>query len=260
MVNGLVGMECLGVAFLFLGFSFSDPNINYILSRVRIAYDENQRMHHCILRTVQMGDCKDQAEFEYRKRKQEFFVQDLLGYGIQSFMIDEYHEITEILENLEKQYRRDTVFVSGAAHNYAPKGEEESHEFVAELSKAIIKNNFRVVSGFGLGIDAHGAEFHQDEGLAVESDALLGEQGRTRGSDAHDEVGGQHERPEKGQDDQRKENVHGALGELRPRVAPEAFPEDQVGRAHGRNRDASRDLLVDFFALAHVDTGEAAAQ
>ena len=99
-----------------------------------------------------MKDCEDQAEFEYRKRKQEYFIKDLLGYGIQSLMIDEYHEITEILEGLEQQYRRDTVFISGAAHIYEPRDEEETHEFVANLSKAILKENFRVVSGFGLGI------------------------------------------------------------------------------------------------------------
>ncbi|WP_299845265.1 SIR2 family protein [uncultured Roseovarius sp.] len=150
-INALTG-DITSKTFLFLGFSFSDPNIDYILSRVRIAYDENQRMHHCILRTVQLKDCKDQADFEYRKRKQEYFVQDLLGYGIQSLMIDEYHEITEILESLEKQYRRDTVFISGAAHSYDPRTEEETHQFVADLSKAIIKEGFRVVSGFGLGI------------------------------------------------------------------------------------------------------------
>ena len=82
-INALTG-DITSKTFLFLGFSFSDPNIDYILSRVRIAYDENQRMHHCILRTVQMDDCQDQAEFEYRKRKQDYFVRDLLGYGIQS--------------------------------------------------------------------------------------------------------------------------------------------------------------------------------
>ena len=41
-------------------------------------------------------------------------------------MIEEYQEITEILQELEKQYRRDTVFISGAAHSYEPRNEEET--------------------------------------------------------------------------------------------------------------------------------------
>jgi len=36
--------------FLFLGFSFKDPNIDYILSRVRALYEEHQRRHYCILK------------------------------------------------------------------------------------------------------------------------------------------------------------------------------------------------------------------
>jgi len=150
-INALTG-DITSKTFLFLGFSFSDPNIDFILSRVRIAYDKNQRLHHCILRTVQTQDCEDQADFEYRKRKQDLFVQDLLGYGIEAFMIDNYGEITEILEGLEKQYRRNTVFISGAAHDYSPRGAEKSNEFIFNLSKEIVENGFNVVSGFGLGI------------------------------------------------------------------------------------------------------------
>src|ERR1700687_1416979 len=32
--------------FLFLGFSFTDPNIDYILSRVRVQYEQHQRHHY----------------------------------------------------------------------------------------------------------------------------------------------------------------------------------------------------------------------
>ena len=38
--------------FLFLGFSFTDPNIDYILSRVRVQYEQHQRHHYCIQKKV----------------------------------------------------------------------------------------------------------------------------------------------------------------------------------------------------------------
>ena len=63
-INVLTG-DITSKKFLFLGFSFTDPNLDYILSRVRIAYDESQRMHHCILRNIQIQDREDQAEFEF---------------------------------------------------------------------------------------------------------------------------------------------------------------------------------------------------
>lgn len=150
-INALSG-DLISKTFLFLGFSFTDPNLDYILSRVRVAYDKDQRQHHCILRNIQRPDCTDDADFEYRKRKQELFIQDLLRFGIKTFMIDDFIEITEILEGVEKQYRQNTVFISGAAHDYSPKTFEESNEFVFNLSKKIIESDFNIVSGFGLGI------------------------------------------------------------------------------------------------------------
>src|SRR5260370_19635412 len=38
--------------FLFLGFSFTDPNIDYILSHLRVQYEQNQRHHYCLHRKV----------------------------------------------------------------------------------------------------------------------------------------------------------------------------------------------------------------
>ena len=35
--------------FLFLGFSFTDPNIDYILSRIRGLLGQNQRGHYCVI-------------------------------------------------------------------------------------------------------------------------------------------------------------------------------------------------------------------
>ncbi len=150
-INALSG-DLTSKTFLFLGFSFTDPNLDYILSRVRIAYDNHQRQHHCILRNIQRSICDDDADFEYQKRKQGLFIQDLLRFGIKSFMVDSFEEITEILEGVEKQYRRNTVFISGAAHDYSPRSDEDSNEFVSNLSKEVIESGFNIVSGFGLGI------------------------------------------------------------------------------------------------------------
>lgn len=42
--------DLIAKTFLFLGFSFTDPNLEYILSRVRIQFAQDQRQHYCILR------------------------------------------------------------------------------------------------------------------------------------------------------------------------------------------------------------------
>ncbi len=150
-LNALSG-DLTSKTFLFLGFSFTDPNLDYILSRVRVAYNKDQRQHYCILRNVKKLDNEDQADFEYRTRKQELFTQDLLRFGIKTFFIDDYTEITTILSELEHKYKRKTIFISGAAHDYGKWGKENSEKFVYNLSKDIASAGYRIVSGFGLGI------------------------------------------------------------------------------------------------------------
>ncbi|MGB2786124.1 SIR2 family protein [Psychrobacter sp.] len=138
--------------FLFLGFSFSDPNIDYILSRIRLSHGNNQSEHYCILKnTTQLPD-EQQADFEYRERKQELFINDLRRFGIQTVLIDEYEEITEILLEVEKVQKQKTIFISGAAEDYAPYSQLEVEVFVSSLTQEILKLGYRVVTGFGLGI------------------------------------------------------------------------------------------------------------
>ncbi|TOJ41662.1 hypothetical protein CGI42_23370, partial [Vibrio parahaemolyticus] len=48
-LNALSG-DLISKTFLFIGFSFTDPNLDYILSRVRIAYSRDQRPHYCLLK------------------------------------------------------------------------------------------------------------------------------------------------------------------------------------------------------------------
>lgn len=150
-LDALTG-DLISKAFLFLGFSFTDPNLDYILSRVRVAYSKDQRQHNCILRSVRRDKGEKKADYEYRQRKQELFVQDLLRFGIKAHLVAEYSEITEILRAVEKQYRRDTVFISGAAHDYSPHGKDNANAFVYGLSRDIVKAGLKIVSGFGLGL------------------------------------------------------------------------------------------------------------
>lgn len=150
-LNALSG-DLISKTFLFLGFSFADPNIDYILSRVRIAYSTDQRPHYCLLKTIEKKQSESDADFEYRQRKQELFIQDLLRFGVKSVMIDQYTEVTEILHELEIKIKSKSIFISGAAKEYAPYEKNESEKFVYELSKELVSKDYRIVSGFGLGI------------------------------------------------------------------------------------------------------------
>lgn len=143
--------DLLTKTFIFLGFSFTDPNLDYILSRVRLAGKSTKR-HYTILKRIKKEDVEEEADFEYRKRKQELFIGDLKRFNIVTILVDNYDDITKILEEIELKYKRRNIFISGAAHEYGDWGREKTENFVHDLSKKLITNNYKIVSGFGLGI------------------------------------------------------------------------------------------------------------
>ena len=149
-ITALAG-DFVSKTFLFLGFSFMDPNLNFVLSKIRAEFGNSSKHHYCILKKEsKLND--DDVEYEYRKVQQEHFVNDLMRYNIRAVLIDSYDQITDILIAIEKRIKKDTVFISGAAHDYSPFSEEEALNFTSHVSQNLIKRNFKVVSGLGLGV------------------------------------------------------------------------------------------------------------
>lgn len=166
--------------FLFIGFSFEDPNLQYILSRLYVQYDQNAKSHYCIMRRVQLGDkgSEIQADFDYNKRKQALMINDLRRYGIQTLEIDNYAEITNILKAIEKEVKKNTIFISGSAEIYDPYQRDDAVQFIHRLSKKIILKNLRIVNGFGWGIGSsviNGAleAIYESNGMISESQLIL---------------------------------------------------------------------------------------
>lgn len=145
--------DLISKTFLFIGFSFSDPNIDYILSRIRIEYDgQNNRQHYAIMRKVKKDDYHNRADYDYAQRKHDLFIEDLKRYNIRALLIDEYSEITDILNEISKRLNHTNVFISGSAQEYGNYTEKEALDFIQLLSKQLIKEDFNIISGFGLGV------------------------------------------------------------------------------------------------------------
>lgn len=144
--------DLISKTFLFLGFSFTDPNLDYVLSRVKLFLDNNSRPHYCIIRKANRKDFKSDADYDYAMRRQSLMISDLKRFQIQAVVIEEYPEITNILLEIEKRFKRNTIFISGSAAEYSPHSEQDALSFVHNLSKELIKQKYSVVNGFGLGI------------------------------------------------------------------------------------------------------------
>lgn len=147
--------DLVSKTFLCVGFSFSDPNLDYIFSRIRVLLGANRREHYCLVRKVQRQDFGKLADFRYARTKQELQIRDLQRYGFIAVMLESFEQYTETLRRLERTYRAKQVFISGSAATYAPWTENESHRFLTLLGKRLVENDMGVITGFGLGVGPH---------------------------------------------------------------------------------------------------------
>jgi hypothetical protein len=144
--------DLVAKTFLFVGFSFSDPNLSWILSRIRLLLGQNRRDHYCLLRRVQRGDFATQADYDYARGRQDLQVRDLRRYGIHGLLVDSYAEYTGVLQRVAVRFRHKRVFVSGSAATYEPFSEVDGQELLRLLGRSLIERGLDVVTGFGLGV------------------------------------------------------------------------------------------------------------
>ncbi|MFI5297225.1 MAG: SIR2 family protein [Polyangiales bacterium] len=140
--------ELLSKTMLFLGYSFNDPNVHYILARVRSLVGEDVRPHYWITRDANSNPRATNRD----KKVQRHRIEDLKTYGIRTLLVNDYSEITDILRELTRRVDRRNVFFSGSAHDYEPLGKERVLGLLRRLGGTLIKEGYNVVSGMGLGV------------------------------------------------------------------------------------------------------------
>lgn len=150
--------DLVSKTFLFIGFSFEDPNLEHILSRIKILLDDHTRTHYYFIKEVLEEDYPDnqkgKEQFQYDKIKQELKCVDLERYSIKPLMVKRYEDITTILEVITERFNRNNVLISGSAdefNDYTVSG-IRAQDFIHKLSKTLNQKEFKVATGFGLGV------------------------------------------------------------------------------------------------------------
>lgn len=129
---------------LFIGFSFNDPNLDYLISRIRIIQQENKKADYYFIKKS-----KNKKELN----RQQIRAKSLERYGLHSLWISEYPDITKILKEIERRFLRSTIFISGSASDYGHFKKPE--EFIQKLSFELVKDGYKLVSGFGYGVGTY---------------------------------------------------------------------------------------------------------
>jgi hypothetical protein len=86
-ITALAG-DLVKKTFLFLGFSFTDPNLSHILTRVRLTFTTNQRRYYAVFRRRVKFPNESDAQFEHHRVRQALVIEDLKRFNIRVLLID----------------------------------------------------------------------------------------------------------------------------------------------------------------------------
>lgn len=143
----------LSKTFLFLGFSFEDPNLSNILSWIKNLLGTNVREHYCLFEKVSIRPKETQEDFAYRKAKQDLIVDDLKRYGIQAVLLESYSEIPNVLKQIEKRCNLNNIFVSGSMSMDNDQWTTDSAKlFASSLVQQLVADGLHITSGYGVEI------------------------------------------------------------------------------------------------------------
>lgn len=143
--------------FLFLGYSISDPNIMHILARARKVFDKkNGRLHYAIMEKPKEihPNGRNNKNYKYEIIKQQHQIADLAEYGIKVILVDDYEQITDILKEIVSIVYGKNVLISGAFEKETANN-EEIRRFTENLAIWLIKNNYKIFTGYGKNLGQH---------------------------------------------------------------------------------------------------------
>jgi len=193
-------------SFLFIGFSFSDPNLESVLNTVRLVHGQNSRPHYAFFKSVSLKDYYDEEklktmpenktadlkkyaenELAYQKIKQSLVIKDLLRFNINAVMVNEYSDITRILERLYQRYKEgaghvaknkryaNTVYISGYTDAYGDF--RDADVFLEKLTIALLDGDCMIISdrtpGVGINILSTAAQYVCHKGYKSISDYIV---------------------------------------------------------------------------------------
>ena len=148
MLDKFKGEMC-SKTFLFLGYSFSDPNIHHILARIRKVFDKNAKQHYCIMKRVSQKEFgKKTKDYEYKLIKQEHQILDFRNYGVNVILVEDYNEIKDILSEIRRRVFMKNVLICGA-YEEETMNKNNIANFTITLSTWLIERGFHIFSGFG---------------------------------------------------------------------------------------------------------------
>lgn len=137
---------------LFLGLSFTDPNIRHVLSLIRESFMGSPPEHFAIVRPPQRAEYKTSKEYKSRLIQHNLWAEDLLRYGLHVVEINDFVEVPLLMTQVERQVARKRVWMSGSWPHENTSSSEASYvsEVASTIGQMLGEENYSLVSGSGL--------------------------------------------------------------------------------------------------------------
>ena len=109
--------DLLKKSFLFIGYSYRDPNIRNIMISARRLAKRTTQEHYLIIDKPK----DEKAEvLREKERRMNLWCKDLKRLGIMTLVIDDRSELEEILFEISQKSRGKTVYVTGSHEKASP--------------------------------------------------------------------------------------------------------------------------------------------
>jgi len=138
--------DLLKKSFLFIGYSYRDPNIRNIMTTARRLAKKATQEHYLI--TLKPKHTNKRI-LKQKQRRLELWCKDLKRLGISTLVIENKDELEEILSTISQKSRGNTIYVTGS--------HEKGSSVAQNLGISLAKNKkITLVSGqsSGIGSDA----------------------------------------------------------------------------------------------------------
>lgn len=134
--------DLLKRSFLFIGYSYRDPNIKNIMIAARRLAKKSTQEHYLI--TLKPED-ENPIVLKEKERRLELWCKDLKRLGISTLLVDNYIEFERVLFKISQKSRGRTVYVTGS--------HEQGSQIAQRLGTLLAKEKeITLISGQSSGI------------------------------------------------------------------------------------------------------------
>lgn len=156
----LLHAHLTSMSMLFIGLSFTDPNIKHVLSLIRESFTDAPPEHFAIVRPPKPSDFSSDNEFRARQTQHKLWARDLKRYGLVAVEIEDYDEVPDLLRQIERRVAARRVWISGS--------------WPVEAGGVEAANIYSLSEQIGLHVGRAGLNLVTGTGLLVGSAAISG--------------------------------------------------------------------------------------